>query len=212
MAFNTEYPYLDKLSSVDEYQQVFHPQGYLYSAFGGYPIGIPKIECYKVVLVVRDPRDVLTSRYFAKKTRRGLPPRAGTDREDFVRERKRARSMSIDDFALANTEELRKTYQRYMDALLQEHPNVYVTRYEDMTADVEQWLDDLLSYVELPAPRHVRTEIVEEARAIQGKKEDESSHYRKGVPGDHREKLRPKTVEKLTAIFEDVLERFGYTK
>jgi hypothetical protein len=65
MAFHSDYPYLDHLDEVGQYGEIFHPKGYLYSSFGGYPVGVPQFERYKVILVVRDPRDLLVSRYFS---------------------------------------------------------------------------------------------------------------------------------------------------
>lgn len=212
MAFNSEYPYLDKLESVEEYEQIFHPKGYLYSAYGGYPKGIPQIEEYKVVLVVRDPRDILVSRYFSKRESHGVPLKVSDKRQDFLMDRAYTQRTSVDEFALEKSSGLRDRFDCYISRLLERHPNVHVTRYEDMVADVEQWLDRLLAYVEFSPPEELRTEIIEEARSIQTKEEDPSAHNRKGRPGDHREKLHSSTIQELNDTFHHVLDRFGYEK
>ena len=212
MAFSSKYPYLDHLNSVEEYDQIFHPEGYLYSAFGGYPEGILEIERYKVVLFIRDPRDILVSRYFSKRDSHGPPPPESNKRREFLREREVAKKMSIDEFVLDKSEKLLANYNCYINDLLSCHPNVHLTRYEDMVADVEDWLERLLAYVELSPPQELRTEIIEEARSVQSKDEDKMEHNRKGRPGDHREKLQSSTIDELNEIFADVLTRFGYSE
>ncbi|MCS4114595.1 sulfotransferase domain-containing protein [Salinibacter ruber] len=210
MAFNSEYPFLDHLDSVEKYEQIFHPRGYLYSAYGGYPKGIPQVEKYKVVLVIRDPRDILVSRYFSMKESHSVPPETSDKREEFLEDRDFARRVSIDEFVLEKKKNLRNQYDRYLNQLLEEHPDVHVTRYEDMVTDVERWLDRLMAYVDLSPSEDTRTEIIEEARTIQAKDEDPSAHNRKGTPGDHQEKLQPATVKELNDTFSDILDRFGY--
>jgi len=210
MAFHSSYPYLDHLDSVERYEQIFHAEGYLYSAYGGYPMGIPEIKKYKVALVVRDPRDILVSRYFSKKESHQPPPETSDKREEFLEDRAYTQQLSIDEFVLEKQADLRNRYDQYMNCLLERHPNVHVTRYEDMVADVEEWLDSLLEYTELSPPAEIRQEIVEEAKSIQSKDEDPSDHYRKGRPGDHLEKLQPGTIRKLNETFHQVLDQFGY--
>jgi hypothetical protein len=56
----------------------------------------------------------------------------------------------------------------------------------------------------------MRQKLLDAHEARRPKSEDIQKHLRKGMPGEHREKLLPDTVEKLNAIFERPLERFGY--
>jgi hypothetical protein len=120
--------------------------------------------------------------------------------------------MSIDDFVLEKSKDVKDRYDSYIDHLLADHPDVYIARYEDMVEDVENWLNNLLSYVDLSPPEALYTAIIEEANAIQGGDEDVESHYRKGQAGDHREKLSPSTIEELNRRFSRVFETFGYER
>jgi hypothetical protein len=210
MAFNSGYPFLDSLESVEKYEHILHPEGYLYSAFGGYPKGIPEVERYKIVLLVRDPRDILVSRYFSMRDSHKPPPRESNKREEFLSERANVRQMTVDEFVLDKSSELLADYECYLNELLPSHPDVHLTRYEDMVDDVDQWLDRLLSYVELSVSNELRAEIIEEARSIQSKGEEIMDHNRKGKPGDHREKLQSSTIDELNDEFSQVLNRFGY--
>lgn len=212
MAFHSDYPYLDQLDEVGQYKSFFRPRGYLYSSFGGYPAGIPELRKYKAVLVVRDPRDVLVSRYFSIKVSHGVPPVKNPNRDEFLERREQAQKESIDEFVRRTSQGLRDTYDEYMDGLLKDHPDVHVARYEDMATDVEEWLHNLLAYIEISPPKRLVREIVEEARAVQEKEEDETEHVRKGQPGDHREKLSSRTVERLNDTFSDVLQKFEYPR
>jgi len=40
--------------------------------------------------------------------------------------------------------------------------------------------------------------------------EEVGKHIRKGAPGDHREKLKPETIDALNAQFRDIGQRYGY--
>jgi hypothetical protein len=127
-----------------------------------------------------------------------------------LKERAHAQEISVDEYVVEKSSKLRESYAQYLDGLLVDHPDVYVTRYEDMVADVESWLDNLLEYVALSPPANLRKEIIEEALAVQSKDEDATAHNRKGRPGDHREKLQPETIQTLDKTFQPVLKRFGY--
>jgi len=211
MAFDSSYPFLDHLDTVEKYQHIFRPRGYLYSAFGGYPTGIPDFSAYKAVLVVRDPRDILVSRYYSKAVSHRLPFEGSNKRDRVVQERKQAQKQSIDAFVRNESDKLLKTYNAYLDGLLRDHPDVHIARYEDMTADVEVWLSDLLEYVEIDPPQDLKEEIIAEARAVQDRKrEDKTAHVRKGKPGDHVGKLNSESIYHLNQKFSRVLSHFGY--
>ena len=211
MAFDSSYPFLDHLESVEEYQHIFKPRGYLYSAFGGYPVGIPELPRYKVILAVRDPRDILVSRYYSRAFSHRLPFEGSDKRDSVLQERKQARRQSVDEFVLETSDELQETYTIYLDELLDDHPDVHVARYEDMTADVNTWMKSILDYVKISPPQSIKEEILGEARSVRNKKEEDvDSHIRKGEPGDYRHKLSSSTISKLNKKFSRILSHFEY--
>ena len=211
MAFDSSYPFLDRLESVEEYQHIFKPRGYLYSAFGGYPVGIPELPRYKIILAVRDPRDILVSRYYSKAFSHRLPFEGSDKRDSVLQERKQARRQSVDEFVLETSDKLQETYTIYLDQLLDDHPDVHVARYEDMTADVNAWMESILDYIEISPSQSIKEEILEEAQSVQNKKrEDVNSHIRKGQPGDYKHKLSPSTISKLNKKFSQILSHLNY--
>ena len=211
-AFNSNFPFLDHLSAeeMQSYAYVFKPQGYAYTVFGGAIEGIPNMEAYRAVLMVRDPRDVLTSMYYSSAYSHAVPGATGDKREDFLQRRAHTREISIDQFVLENAERERSIYQRYKDTLLDKYPGVYFTRYEEMTADFDAWLTGLTTYCELEVSPALRRAIYAEAEKIRPAKENIHAHVRKGQPGDYLNKLQPETIARLNEIFAQTLKDYQY--
>jgi hypothetical protein len=211
-SFDSDLPFFDHLSKEDmqKYAHLFRPKGYVYSVFGGAIDGIENIEKYRTVLMVRDPRDVLTSMYYSSAYSHAIPNATGDKRSIFLKRRAHTRQIDIDQFVLENAERERAIYQRYIDLYLNGRPHLYLTRYEDMVKDFSAWVDGLLDHCELVIEPAMRTKIVEEAGLIRPVKENKYAHIRKGEPGDHHDKLQPKTVLRLNDIFAEVMKKFGY--
>ncbi|MCQ3936012.1 MAG: hypothetical protein DPW18_03075 [Chloroflexi bacterium] len=211
-AFHTDFPYLDTLSAAEmqQYQHIFQPTGYLYSVFGGMIEGIANLEKYRVVLMVRDPRDVLVSEYFSIAYSHSEPSLRGNKYQEFMKMRQQARQITVDEYVAGECDRVHATYSRYMDLLLDDYPHVHVAKYETMTHEFQTWLDRLLEYCGLEISDQLRQDVLREAARIQPKRENIQQHIRKGKPGDHKEKLKPETVERLNSKFSDVLKRFQY--
>jgi hypothetical protein len=210
MAFTSDMPYLDQATPREwaGLRHVFRPRGYLYSAFGGLVEPIPEFDAFRVVLVVRDPRDVMTSQYFSTGFSHPLPP-PGAKRDAFVEKRAFAQEHAIDAYVLRECGRTRAVLERYLDRVVG-RPNVAVLRYEDMVDDFPAWLDRLTRHCGFELDAALRDALIAEAAAIRPRREDPTRHVRRGRPGDHREKLRPETIARLNAEFAAVLDAFGY--
>ncbi len=211
-AFHFDFPYLDHLSAEEmrQYQYVFRSEGYVYSVFGGMIEGIPDLDRYRVVLMVRDPRDVLVSNYYSVAHSHPEPGRDSGKHDEFMQLREAARSMSIDGFVLAECDGVRAVLERYKALLLDRHPGILLTRYEEMVADFEQWLDGLLQYCGFSINSALRQSLIEEHRRSRPAAEDVTRHIRRGVPGDYMAKLESSTIHELNTRLAPVLEAFGY--
>lgn len=212
-AFQGDFPYLDSLSAPEmrAYQHIFRPQGYCYAVFGGMIDGVPNLDRYRLVLVLRDPRDVLVSSYFSVAFSHVAPGEGSEKREEFAQMRARAQASTIDEYVLAESERVLDNYERYKRLLTDRYPGTYVTKYEHMTDDFAGWLKALLGYCELDVPNALFTRLVQEHEAKRPRQENAQQHTRKGKPGDHREKLQPETIARLDAKFANILKTFGYT-
>lgn len=211
-AFHAEFPYLDSLSAqeMQGYQHIFRPQGYCYAVFGGMFEGVPALEQYRQVLVLRDPRDVLVSSYFSVAFSHVAPGEGSDKRQEFIQMRARAQASTIDEYVLAESQRVLGNYERYKRLLIDRYPNAYVTKYEHMTDDFAGWLNALLEYCELDVPADLYAKLVQEHAAKRPRQEDALRHTRKGKPGDHREKLLPDTIAQLNAEFGEILAAFDY--
>jgi Sulfotransferase domain len=211
-AASTDFPYLDYLSAtaMQKYNHIFKPHGYLYSVFGGMIEGIPELERYRLILMMRDPRDVLVSEYYSIAYSHKVPDPRGDKYEHFMNRRKTAQSMTIDEFVLWDSDRIYSTLQRYKTLLIDSYPHTYVTTYEKMTADFQDWLNGLLDNCQLAIPDHLRRSLMEESDRLRPKEENIHKHRRKGKAQDYKEKLKTETIDQLNAKFAFFLEAFGY--
>ncbi len=211
-AFDSDLPFFDHLSAEEfqKYRYIFHPRGYVYSDFGGAIEGIPDMEEYRTVLMVRDPRDVLTSMYYSMAYSHKLPDASGNKYTAFAAKRKHTREIGIDEFVLDNAEPERRIYQRYTDLLVSKQAGIYLTRYEDMTLDFNAWFTGLLAFCEFNISEKLQQTLYEEAAKIRPAQENIHANIRQGKPGDHQNKLRLDTIKRLNNIFFQVLKDFNY--
>ena len=212
-AFHSEFPFLDHLSAGEmvKYQHIFKKQGYLYSAFGGMVEGIPQLGEYKIIMVTRDPRDILISEYFSTAFSHVPPSVAGTKYNNFMSRRVMAREVSIDDYVVKESDKVLVAFLRYQNVLLAEYPNVYLTSYEQMVSDFSGWLKALMEYCNLNVSKNLfQSLLVQNDRLKMASKENILKHNRKGKPGDYLEKLKPETIRYLDMKFEPILASFGY--
>lgn len=211
-AFQNSMPYLDQLDrrQMEAYRHIFKPEGYLYSVFGGMIEGIPDITKFKVVLVVRDPRDIMVSSYYSIAYSHAIPE--GEKKESLLSRRKEALASNLDEHVLRHSGKLLEVFKRYETNLFTEHPFTYVAKYEDMVNDYPKWLDELLYACGLNIPKYMRNNFIRKHETSRPCVENVRNHLRKGIPGEHREKLQLETIEKLNHIFEKQITRFGYKK
>jgi hypothetical protein len=211
-AFNTNFPYLDNLSpkEIEKYQHIFKPNGYLYGVFGGMIEGISELEKYKIVLMVRDFRDLLVSEYYSIAYSHIAPDVQGNKYELFIEQKAKARESSIDEYAIAESDRIYNTLLRYQTLLIDKYSNVYVTKYEEMISDFRGWLDNLLVTCELNIRHDIFTALLERNERTRPKDEDIHRHIRKGKSGEYKEKLKQETIEFLNTKFSPLLLTFGY--
>ncbi len=144
----------------------------------------------KIVIHVRDPRDCLTSLYFSVAYSHAVPEGAG--REQFLKNRERVVSQSIDKFCLSRAPRYAGFFEAYAE-MIEQMPGILISRYEDMVSDFETWLQRLLDYLDVPATHPVVRRIIRDADFEVGD-EDIERHKRRVMPGDFLEKLAPETI------------------
>ncbi len=189
-------------------------------------ITIPDMEEGRILLHLRDPRDVLVSMYYSYCYSHSGEVAGGTGY------RKDVADNGIDDFVLklataqrqpvsgdygtgAHLWEIagnvKQRYRNYVHHLLEEpHRNVVLLRYEEMIADLDGWLGKVAEQFDVNDSAAVKQLADHYRPTFHRSGENAWVHKRKVIPGDYLEKLRPATIGKLSRIFEDTLDCLGY--
>jgi hypothetical protein len=210
-AYASSFPYFYYLPADEmrRYSHVFRARGYLYSAFNGFISGIPVIEQFRVLLVIRDPRDILTSNYFSDAFSHSRPPTTGDKHLGFDEARAAVQAMNVDQYVLAFAADLRQRYEEYLSNL-QDRSYVCVIKYEDIVTDFPESLNRILTFCKLTISSELRDSLVEEASTATPASENAYRHLRRRVPGDHAVKLTTETISRLNAEFRQILDVFDY--
>lgn len=183
------------------YLKAFHETGYYYGAFRrGH--GLPRLDHYRVLLQLRDPRDALTSHYFSRRYSHVV------HNPQYAALREEAEEMDIDTFVLKELPKRKASYEHYIRELLP-RPNVFFMKYEDMVTSFKPWFEKLTAYLEIEPSPELRQNLLQKAD-FTVEKEDIYSHKRQVTPGDHLRKLKPETIAVLNREFAGVLKQLQY--
>jgi hypothetical protein len=181
--------------------KVFRKTGFIYGPLRNY-IPVTNIEDYPVVLILRDPRDVLTSQYFSIRNSHPLVT------PQLIERRKKALQSTIDEHVLSQADRFVKTYTEYLDNIYGKK-NVLFIKYEELITDFKSCLIKMNSHCELGLTE-TQVNNLDKSDSFKKKKEDQHTHIRKISSGDHKEKLKPETIEILNKKFETILRILNY--
>ena len=161
----------------------------------------------KSVLLVRDPRDALVSRYYSfgrQKTTHALPKKNAAA---FLEHIAQQPVLTIDEYVLKVADEVRENYEAYRTHL--NFDLTLVRNYEDIYFDKETFLGEIFGHFGIGVAADVIARVARD-NDIRPEKEDDTKHIRKGMPGDHAEKLQPATIARLNDTFREVGAFYGY--
>ena len=179
----------------------FLPKSRFYSPLR-YFVAIPNLPDYKTILVLRDPRDVLVSRFYSEKF-----AHVRLD-ERFKAHCEEVEKLELDEFVLKFAQQVGDHYRFYMehqDALR----NALVINYEEVIADFRGFLTRVNEYAELErSPEELQTISDRESFSVDA--EDIYSHKRSVSARGFEKKLQESTIAKLNEEFDTVLQHFGW--
>ncbi|MGB5024323.1 MAG: sulfotransferase domain-containing protein, partial [Saprospiraceae bacterium] len=175
--------------------------GYFYGAFRAY-YPFPNLDKFKIVLVLRDPRDVLTSFYFSTLFNHPLSS------VEVYNDRNKYANYTIDKYVLEIAPRMQKIYADYCNNLLHRE-NVLFLKYEDMIEDFGPWLQRLTNFLDLKNAEEQVQQIISKT-SFKVKKEDKHSFIRNVKAGDHLSKLKTETILALNKLFQNELEILNY--
>jgi sulfotransferase family protein len=185
----------------DNYLVVKEPNGSL-----GAPLLMEALPESGMILLIRDPRDVVASsmdarreggwQYERRKRREWRPEsRVDKDPDAFVRNRAKA--------YLERIEATKRAYEAHRGRKV-------LVKYEELRADTLGTMKRIYSVLEIPVEEGRLAKAVEKHswEKVPDEQKGEGKFYRKATPGGWREDLTPKqikTVEKITAPLLDEL-------
>jgi len=158
-------------------------------------------------LLVRDPRDALVSEYFSYGGRYLSHKLPEKNQEEFVGRSSATAHLDIDQYVVAAAPGYLEKLVMYRDHL--DFDRILLRRYEDIFFDKHGLLVDLFGHFHIPVPANVLADVAA-ANDVRPESEDPTKHVRKGTPGDHREKLKPATIETLNSMFREIGPSYGY--
>ena len=159
------------------------------------------------LLLVRDPRDMLVSMYYSWAYSHPLPQNPA-DRERWKELRRLYRDQSIDEFVLAEAEEVKDRVMDYV-WMSKNMDHVRVFRYEDIIFAKDLLIDALVDCLGISLSPEQRKRILTK-HDIRPVHEDPMKHIRKVTPGDHAEKLSAETIRHLNDLLMPAHRAFGY--
>ena len=87
--------------------------------------------------------------------------------------------------------------------------NFKVYRYEDVVGQKRPWIKEMAEFLDLELSDKMLQVILDNVD-IKPNSEQPTKFIRRVTPGDHKEKLKPETIEKLNDKFSDLLRTFSY--
>ncbi len=190
--------------------QIFLDRGYCYGGFRLWPrnFEIPFVSESKPILLVRDPRDRLVSHYFSLRESHPEPGREMKGVRHTLANRPKARSLSLDEFAMQVAPDFLEELRVYREALCETcYTRVY--RYEDVIYRKLAWVRSLVRHFGWEVPDDVCSTISAKHDRIPAQ-EDASRHIRQVHPGNFRKHLSSQTIDQLNDLFGPEMRFFGY--
>ena len=188
------------------------PRGYCYGGFRGVPgFDIPILSTARVVVLVRDPRDMAVSEYhsIARSHIIPAPVQAGAAPHFLQRERELVGQRSIDQHAIQAARGIDMRFDRLALLGLFWRPNVAVFRYEDVVYRKRDWVAEMCEWFDWDIPQSCRDAIADRHDVVPVNP-DPGAHIRQVHPGSHRRELRPETVATIDGILVRWLRLFRY--
>lgn len=191
---------------------IFREKGYCYGGFRQFPaFPVPILWSSRIVFLVRDPRDMITSLYFSLLSSHAIPP-AGTPggvREQMLAERERLSRLGINEWAPEQVRSYVRMFEGYVAQGFHWRPNVAIYRYEDVIHRKREWLSDIAAWFSWDVEQDVINAIAE-SLDINPERERPDEHVRQVSPGNHAVHLTPATIAAINEGLREYMRLFGY--
>jgi sulfotransferase family protein len=190
--------------------QIFPPYGYCLGGFREIPrsfLGTSALRRLRKVMVVRDPRDMLVSRYFSTRFSHGFEARGAPQFSQLMRQLIEDGEMDLDRYCLFYSWIVNADFFLHRDIIAD--PLTLILKYEDFVYDKRHLVDTVCNWFSLVIPDERRFAIVARYAGIPVA-EQPDQHIRQAHPGDYRRKLKPETIAALDGVLANFMATFGY--
>jgi hypothetical protein len=173
---------------------------------------ILKPEKYKAFFILRDPRDAVVSWYYSAKFSHILTDPIPQMRHDLQK-------LSYKDglkYVIDKLDEFGSFAAQRSWVQAKKSKNIAIFRYEDFADDNENFLKQLLQFLEIEIPEaelfvlYSKYAFKNMANGRKRGEEDKFSHYRKGVSGDWQNHFDKEIMDYFKTVTHDTLEVLGY--
>lgn len=158
----------------------------------------------KIIFMIRDPRDILVSKYYSDGFSHGLSP-SWEIRQRQLNRREKVKNMTVDEYVLELAQNIKWGFDK-MHELYQSCPKNKILKYEDMIYRWNLFAEDFTEVVSVK--KKILTQIYNKSRP--SKSDNKWSHLRSGIARDFERKLKKDTVRYLNEYLKPVLETFDY--
>lgn len=188
--------------------------GNIYVGFRSFPAniaGYPRFEMARKVFMFRDPRDALVSQYYSDAYSH-VAPAGDTEAsrqhaEMFEKRRAEARDTPIDDYVLKRARSMDQTLRAFAGLL--GDPRCLPLRYEDYVFQKPRLIHKILRHFDWTCPPGAIEGLLKQVDEVP-ESEDPQRFVRRVIPGDHRKKLSPQTINKLNRLLGESMQAFDY--
>jgi hypothetical protein len=201
LEYNVPNPH-ERLQNVNFLRTAFFRKGFFFGPLK-YFIKIPSLENYKVIVQLREPKDLLTSMYFSFAYSHPEIHEAGRKiKKEFL-------ESDINTMALKyGPQYFAHSFKPYMD-LLQSNERFLFVKYEEMVTNFDSWLTKICVYLDVNLSDDERGRIYKLAD-FKVENENIYSHKRSVNPGNYRKHLSAGTIKELNKIFAETNAYFNY--
>jgi len=190
-------------------EETLNLPGYCFSGFRGVHPCLANVDLARrrKIVLVRDPRDILTSFYFSM-ARSHTVPKGGEMHDRMLAMREKANLTPIDDYVVSpQVAFIASNFRRFI-ALEGENTKVY--RYEDIIFDKEVWVKSIAQWFSLDV-RDAEISKIASKHDVRPDDENPDRHIRQVAPGNYKKHLLTETVVRLNNDFKDVMMHYSYS-
>ena len=159
------------------------------------------INNFRILCMLRDPRDMICSLYFSTKSLHGVQP----GKEDEWQEiREELARIDVDTYVMEHAEYIKRTYfDLYQEAISNlGYTDICYASYALMLCDYEEWVKKIAAFLDFEPADIIYKRLFNE-NLLKAKNRDPRRSPR---PGRYERDLKPETISYINDVFKETLE------